>query len=209
MAFVFGGTRKHFYSTNSSRHSSSSSWSLQNLITCLSMQALAKSISCDQMSLLRYTRVFSLVMPMYRPQYIDRVWHESPSSCTSIFDILLFNVTRMKHCSSFKPHCLKKSQFSPVVWCSHSGRQKRTLFLARWRRMYDYVTLPHVKHQWYAGWVGHFAYCRLRMWKFSIELMNRLSAKNKHVWICDMQTCSWCLVDICRLVECMLAECYQ
>jgi len=101
MAFVFGDVQKRFDSTHLSRHSTSSSWSLQNLITCLSMQALAKSISCDQSFLLRYTWVFSLVMRMYRPQYIDRVWHESPISCTSFFDILLLNVTRIKHCRSF------------------------------------------------------------------------------------------------------------
>jgi len=47
MALVFGGVQKHFDLTHLSRHSTSSSWSLQNVITRLSMQALAKSISCE------------------------------------------------------------------------------------------------------------------------------------------------------------------
>jgi len=102
MEFLFGGVQKHFHSTHLSRHSTSSSWSLQNLITCLSMQALAKSISCEQSFLLRYTWVFSLVKRIYLPQYIDRVWRRSPSSCTSFLEILLLNVTRMNHCRSFK-----------------------------------------------------------------------------------------------------------
>jgi len=55
MAFVFGGVQKHFDSTHLSRHSTSSSWSQQNLITFVSRQALAKSISCDHSFLLRYT----------------------------------------------------------------------------------------------------------------------------------------------------------
>jgi len=55
MAFVFGGVQKHFDSTHLSHQSTISSWILQNLTTCLSMQALAKSISCDQTVLLRYT----------------------------------------------------------------------------------------------------------------------------------------------------------
>jgi len=101
MAFVFGSVQKHFDSSHLFRHSTNSSWILQNVITCLSIQAVAKSISCDQSFLLRYTWVFSIVMRLYRPQYIDRVWCGSPSSCTSFFDILLLNVTRMKHCKSF------------------------------------------------------------------------------------------------------------
>jgi len=64
------------------------------------------------------------------------------------------------------PHGLKKSQSSPVVWGSHSGRRRRNLSPARWRRMYDEVILSSGKHQWYAGRVRHFACCRLRMWKF-------------------------------------------
>ena len=48
MAFVFGGMQKDLDSTHLLRHSTSSSLSLQNLITCLSMQALANSSSCDQ-----------------------------------------------------------------------------------------------------------------------------------------------------------------
>ena len=63
-----------------------------------------------------------------------------------------------------KPHCLKKSKPSPVFWGRHLGRRRRTLSLVRWRRMYDEVTLSSGKHQWYAGWVGHSAYCRLKMW---------------------------------------------
>jgi len=35
------------------------------------------------------------------------------------------------------PHCLTKFPSSPVVWVPHSGRWRRTLSLARWRRMYD------------------------------------------------------------------------
>ena len=62
MTFVFGGVQKHFDSTHLSRHSTSSSWSLQNLITCPSMQALAKSITVTNRFLLRYTWVFSLVV---------------------------------------------------------------------------------------------------------------------------------------------------
>jgi hypothetical protein len=167
MAFVFGGVQKHFDLTHLSRHSTSLSWILQNLITCLSMQALAKSISCDQSVLLRYTWVFSLVMRMYRPRYIYRVWRESPSSCTSFliyYSWMSLVWTTVGHST---PHGLKKSQSSPVVWGRHSGRRRRTLSLARWKRMCGGIVLSSVKHQWYAGWVGHVAYCRLRMWKFS------------------------------------------
>ena len=46
IAIVFGGVQKHFNSTHLSRHFSGLSWSLQNVFTCLYMQALAKSISC-------------------------------------------------------------------------------------------------------------------------------------------------------------------
>jgi len=45
---LFGGWQKHFDSLHLFRHSTNSSWSLQNLITYLSTQGLAKSISCDQ-----------------------------------------------------------------------------------------------------------------------------------------------------------------
>jgi hypothetical protein len=48
MTFVFGGAEKDLVLKHILRHSTSSSWSLQNLIARLSMQALAKSISCDQ-----------------------------------------------------------------------------------------------------------------------------------------------------------------
>ena len=48
MAFVSGDVQKHFDSPHFDRHSASSSWSLPNLITCLSMQALAESSSCDK-----------------------------------------------------------------------------------------------------------------------------------------------------------------
>ena len=48
MAFVFGGVQNYLDSTHLLRYSNSSSCSLQNLITCLSMQALANSSSCDQ-----------------------------------------------------------------------------------------------------------------------------------------------------------------
>jgi hypothetical protein len=64
------------------------------------------------------------------------------------------------------PHSLKKSQSSNVVWGRNLSRRRRTLSLARWR-MYDELTLSSGKHKWYAVWVGHFAYCRLRIWKFS------------------------------------------
>ena len=93
--------KKHFDSAHFDRHLTSSSCSLPNLITCLSMQALARSISRYQSFLLRYTWVSSLVMRIYRPQYIDRVWRGSPSSWKSFFGILLLNVTIMNHCIAF------------------------------------------------------------------------------------------------------------
>ena len=73
MAFAFGGAQ-HVLPRNLLFHRSTrSSWSLQYLITCLFMQAPAKFISSDQSFLLRYTQVFSLVMQIYSPNYIDRV----------------------------------------------------------------------------------------------------------------------------------------
>jgi len=48
MAYVFGGVQKHIDSSHLFRHFTSLSWILQNLLTCLSTQALAKSMSCDQ-----------------------------------------------------------------------------------------------------------------------------------------------------------------
>jgi hypothetical protein len=45
-----------------------------------------------------------------------------------------------------KPHGLKNSQSSPVVWGPHSGRRRRSLSLVRWRRLYDEVTLSSGKH---------------------------------------------------------------
>jgi len=124
-------------------------WSL----VCLGI-ALAKSISCDQSFLLRYTWVFSLVMPIYRPQYIERVWCWSPSSCTSFFDILLLNLIRMNHCRSFKTTWSEEVPYFPVVWGPHSDRWRSTLSHARWRRMYDQATPPSGKTQWHADWVG-------------------------------------------------------
>ena len=100
MAFVFGGVQKHFESTHLSRHSTSSSLIVQNLITTQSMHHSLNPSLVTKL-LLRYTSVISLVMRMYGPQYIDRVWRESPSSCIWFFDILHLNVTRMNHCRSF------------------------------------------------------------------------------------------------------------
>jgi zinc transporter ZupT len=48
MAFVSGGVQNDLDSKHFLRHSASSSWILPHLITSLSMQALAKSSSCDQ-----------------------------------------------------------------------------------------------------------------------------------------------------------------
>ena len=86
MAFVFGGVQKHFESTHLSRHSTSSSLIVQNLITTQSMHHSLNPSLVTKL-LLRYTSVISLVMRMYGPQYIDRVWRESPISCTSFIDI--------------------------------------------------------------------------------------------------------------------------
>ena len=87
MAFVFGIVQKHFDSTHLFRHSNISYWSLQNFITFLSIQVLAKSIRCDQSFLLRYTWVFSLVMRITRPQYIDILWsgHQVRALRSSIY----------------------------------------------------------------------------------------------------------------------------
>ena len=101
ITFMSGGVRKDLDSKHFLRHSASSSRSLPYLITSLFMQALAKSSSCGQSFLLRSTWVFSLVMRIYRPQYTDRVWCGSPSTCTSFVGISLLNVTRMNHCISF------------------------------------------------------------------------------------------------------------
>jgi len=59
-------------------------------------------------------------------------------------------------------HDQEKFQSSPVVWGRHSGRW-RPLSLARCSRMYEDLNPPSGKHQWYAGWLGQFANCRLRI----------------------------------------------
>ena len=71
-------------------------WSL----LCLCKHSLDALVETN--FLLRNTWVFSLVIRMYWPQYIDRVWRESPSSFTSFFDILLLNITKINHCRSYK-----------------------------------------------------------------------------------------------------------
>ena len=68
MAFISGGVQNDLNSKYLLRHSASSSWSLAYLITSLSMQALVKASSSDQSSLLKCTRVFSLVMRIYYQQ---------------------------------------------------------------------------------------------------------------------------------------------
>jgi len=95
MAFVFGGSQYVLPRNHLFHRSTSSSWSLQNLITCLFMQAFFKFISSDRSFLLRHTQVFSLVMQIYRPQNTDRVWRESPSLCTLFLGMFLLNVTRV------------------------------------------------------------------------------------------------------------------
>jgi hypothetical protein len=107
--------QKHFDRTHFSRNSTNSSWGLQNWFAYLSMQARAKSISCDQAFMLGYTRVFSLVMRIYRPMYIERVWRGSQGSCTSLFGILLLNLTRMNDCMPFNTTCPEKV---PIFICA-------------------------------------------------------------------------------------------
>ena len=101
-AFVFGGVQKDLDSKHLLRYFTSSSRSLPYLITPLSMQALAESVSYDQYFLLRCTRVFSLVMWICLPQYADRVCCESPSSYIIFYDVFVLSViTKMNHCILF------------------------------------------------------------------------------------------------------------
>jgi len=48
VAFMSGGLQRDLDSKHLLRHSANSSWSVPYLITSLSMQALAKSSSCDK-----------------------------------------------------------------------------------------------------------------------------------------------------------------
>ena len=121
MPFALGGVQKNFSRKHLFHHSTRSSWSLLNLIICLSMQAFAYSIRYAQYFLLRSNWVFSLVMRIYRSQCIDSVWRESPSSCTSAFGILSLNVTTMNHCH-LTAHDLKELQSSLEVWGFHPSR---------------------------------------------------------------------------------------
>ena len=159
MEFVFGGVQKDLDSTHLLRHSTSSSWILQNLITCLSMEALAISISYDQFFYLDalecshswcgYT--VHITLTGYDASHQVRVlqpWEYhfwiSPGWTT---------VCRLA------PRGLKNFKSSPAVWGHRSGRWRRTLSLARWESRYGVETTTSGKHQWNAGWGGHFAYC--------------------------------------------------
>ena len=152
---------------NTSRHTIRSSWCLQKFFNCLSTQALAKSISCDQSILLRYSRV-SHSWCVYTVHSTLTGW--AASHQVRAFHSLIYyswmslEWTTVNHS---KPHGLKKTQSSPVVWGSHWGRRRLSMSPARRRRMYDEVTPSSGKNQWHAGWVGNFVYCRLKMWKFS------------------------------------------
>jgi hypothetical protein len=137
-------------------------------IFCLCKQSLSPSVVTKL--LLRHTSVFLLLMRFNHPQYTDRVCRGSPSTCTSFFDILLFNVTKWTTVGHSEPRGLKTSQTSPVVWGRHSSRRRRTLTHTRWTNMYGQVNQSSGKHQRYAGWEGHYAYCRLRLWKFSYSV---------------------------------------
>ena len=163
MAFVFGGIQKDLDSTHLLRHSTSSSWSLQNLITCLSIQALANSSSCDQSF------------------YLDALefWH-SWCGCTVHSTLTGYDASHQVRAlhpweyhfwispgwttvSRLEPHDLMNFQSLLAVWGHHSGRWWRTLSLARWESRYCVVTTTSEKYQWNAGWGGHFAYCTLRV----------------------------------------------
>jgi len=111
-------------------------WSLLCLCTHLPSPSIATNLFLH-----RYTWLFSLLMCIYRPQYTDRVWCESPSSCTSFLGISHLNVTRINSCISFN------TAWPLVVWGhQYWGRWRHTLSLARWDSRYDEVTPSSGKH---------------------------------------------------------------
>ena len=130
MAFVFGGVQKHFDSTHLSRHSTSSGYSLQNLIICMSMQALAKSIRC--------AISFCLITLECSHSWCVCTVHRTVTGCDASHQVREYHslicYTWMSQESNVvghsKPHVLKKSKTLSVFWVPHSRRRRRTLSLA-------------------------------------------------------------------------------
>jgi len=153
--FVFACVQKDLPCKDLFQHSTNSSWSLHYLITFRYIHALPKSVSRDQSFLLSYAWVFSLVMRIYRPQYIDRVWRESPSSCNSFLDYKSWMLPDWTTECHLTPDNLKKFQSSLAVWGHRSGRWRCSLFVGGWKGMYVELSPSSGKHYWYAGWAGH------------------------------------------------------
>ena len=163
MPFAFGGVRKDFSRKHLFHHSTRSSWSLLNLITCLFMQALPNSIRYAKSVLLRSTWVFSLVMRIYRSQCIDRVWRDHLVRARHLLIYYLWMSPEWTTVCNLTAHDLKELQFSFEVWGYHPSRGKPSLSPFRWCGRYAAVTSKPTsgKHQWYAGWEGQLTYWKL------------------------------------------------
>jgi hypothetical protein len=129
IAFVSGSVQKQLNSKHLFRHCMSSSCRLQSLSICLSIQKPASCIRYDHSDLFNNTLTSSDLMRIYRPQYTDRVWRQSSSSCTSFFGISFLNVTRMNH----------------YIWFRTTLREEVTMFICgvgcSSRKMLTYLVL--------------------------------------------------------------------
>jgi len=85
MAFVFGGVQKDL----PCKHIFYNSKVLLRVCRILQHVGLCNHLLYPSvvtyLPLLRFTYMFSLVMRIYRPQFIGGMWRESPSLCTSFF----------------------------------------------------------------------------------------------------------------------------
>ena len=94
MSFAFWGVLKDLLCKQLFQHTTRSSWSLLNRITCLFMQALSNSIRNAQSFLLSSTWVFLLVMRIYCLQCISNVWCATKHA-HSLYEWLVYHLHKM------------------------------------------------------------------------------------------------------------------
>jgi len=118
-------------------------------------------------------------------QDTDRVCWGSPISCTSFLDISLLIVTRIKHCISFKTAWPEECQYRHLVWgYNRWGRWRCTLFAPQSGSAY-FEIIPKQSSRIHLRKIdggGHFAHCRLRMWKLS-HWANEKAVQNEQAYL--------------------------
>ena len=119
---------KHLDWKKLSRHSKISSWILYKLISCVSMQALATSIGCDQ-SFHLDTVVCSHSWCVYNVRNTWRVMTLFSNFVYLILRYIILNATKRNHCNHLKRHVLKKVQSTHVFWGRYSVVCRRVWLL--------------------------------------------------------------------------------